>query len=101
MRAFTLDGFDAQPALRDDIPEPRAGDAELLVRVRASSVNPVDLFNLMADPTPPNLTRLAELLDSGALRIPIQRSYSLEQAAEALQALPNTHTQGKLGLTIE
>jgi NADPH:quinone reductase len=58
-------------------------------------------FNIMADPTPANLTRLAELLDSGALRVPIQRSYSLEQAAEALQALPSTHTQGKLGLTID
>ena len=33
-----------QAALRDDIPEPHAGDNELLVRVHASSVNPVDVF---------------------------------------------------------
>jgi NADPH2:quinone reductase len=57
--------------------------------------------NIMADPTPANLARLAELLDSGALRVPIQGSYRLDQAAEALQALPGTHTQGKLGLTID
>jgi len=54
----------------------------------------------MAVPTPGNLDRLAELLDTGALRVSIQRSYDLEQAGEALQALPATHTQGKLGLTI-
>jgi NADPH:quinone reductase-like Zn-dependent oxidoreductase len=57
-------------------------------------------FNIMAEPTPANLQRLAELLDTDTLRVPIQRSYRLEQAGEALQALPTTHTQGKLGLTI-
>jgi NADPH2:quinone reductase len=57
-------------------------------------------FNVMAEPTTANLQRLAELLDSGALRVPIQRSYTLEEAGEALQALPATHTQGKFSLTI-
>jgi NADPH2:quinone reductase len=44
MRAFTLDGFDDQPGFRDDVPEPTLGERELLVRVSASSVNPVDGF---------------------------------------------------------
>ena len=44
MRAFTLESFEAQPALRDDLPEPSVGDNELLVHVHASSVNPVDVF---------------------------------------------------------
>ena len=57
-------------------------------------------FNVMAEPTPANLQRLAELLDNGALRVSIQRSYGLEQAGEALEALPTTHTQGKLGVTV-
>lgn len=57
-------------------------------------------FNIMAEPTPANLQRLAELLDDGALRVPIQRSYQLEQADEALQALPTIHTRGKISLTI-
>jgi NADPH:quinone reductase len=57
-------------------------------------------FNIVAEPTPANLKRLAELLDEGALRVHIQRNYSLEQAGDALVALPTTHTQGKLGLTI-
>ena len=42
MRAFTLDSFDAPAGLRDDLPAPQPADTDLLVRVRASSVNPVD-----------------------------------------------------------
>jgi NADPH:quinone reductase-like Zn-dependent oxidoreductase len=57
-------------------------------------------FNVGSEPSPTNLQRLAELLEGSTLRVPIQRSYLLEQAGEALQALPTTHTQGKLSLTI-
>ncbi len=42
MRAVTLDAFDAAPAARDDLPDPTAAADGLVVRVRASSVNPVD-----------------------------------------------------------
>jgi NADPH2:quinone reductase len=42
MRAFTLDSFDTPPELREDLPTPQAGPGQLLVRVQASSVNPVD-----------------------------------------------------------
>src|SRR5215510_14189011 len=42
MRAFTLDSFDAAPGLREDLAAPAVGDGDLLIRVRASSVNPVD-----------------------------------------------------------
>jgi NADPH:quinone reductase len=42
MRAFTLDGFDSRPGPRADLPEPDLGEDQVLVRVRASSVNPVD-----------------------------------------------------------
>jgi NADPH:quinone reductase len=41
MRAFTLDGFDSSPALHE-IPPPQIAPNEVLVRVHASSVNPVD-----------------------------------------------------------
>jgi len=41
-RAITLDSPDTQPRLREDLPEPTPGDSEILVRVHASSVNPVD-----------------------------------------------------------
>ena len=42
MRAVTWSELGARPALRDDLPEPTPGAAEVLVRVHASSVNPVD-----------------------------------------------------------
>lgn len=42
MKAFVLTSFDAPPALRDDLPAPTPAEGEVLVRVRASSANPVD-----------------------------------------------------------
>jgi NADPH:quinone reductase-like Zn-dependent oxidoreductase len=60
----------------------------------------VGRFNIVAEPTPAGLQRLGELLATGALRVHIQRDYTLDQAGEALQALPATHTRGKLSLTI-
>jgi NADPH:quinone reductase-like Zn-dependent oxidoreductase len=57
-------------------------------------------FNVVAQPTPAGLLRLAELLDSGTLHVSLQHRYELDRAGEALEALPKTHTQGKLGVTI-
>ena len=57
-------------------------------------------FNLMAEPTPANLQRLAGLLDDGTLRVPLEREYRLDQAGEALAALHTSHTRGKAGLAI-
>jgi NADPH:quinone reductase-like Zn-dependent oxidoreductase len=57
-------------------------------------------FNLMALPTTSNLERVAQLLDTRALRVPIQRSYALEEARAALEDLATVHTQGKLAITI-
>src|SRR5436190_16212545 len=42
MKAFVLEDFDSEPRLRDDLPEPDPGAGELVVRVQASSLNPVD-----------------------------------------------------------
>ena len=41
MRAITLEGFDSSPALHE-IPTPQIAPNEVLVRVHASSVNPID-----------------------------------------------------------
>jgi NADPH:quinone reductase-like Zn-dependent oxidoreductase len=208
MRGFILDSFDAAPALRDDLPAPELADDQLLVRVQASSVNPVDTFiaagalkgmadyqfpvvlgrdyagvveqagaavtgyavgdevygflthanpavhdgtwaelivvsqdqsvarrpaavdagatvlapalaededylrglgvaevldrngDVVAVPSPENLDRLAGLLEAGILSVPVQASYPLEQAGQALEALAGRHTQGKLGITV-
>ena len=42
MRAVTLGGFGTPPAVRDDLPAPAVGATQVLVRVEASSANPVD-----------------------------------------------------------
>src|SRR3954452_9319642 len=55
---------------------------------------------VMAAPTPENLDRVAQLLDSGMLEVPVQATYELDRAAEALQAIATTHTQGKLAIRI-
>jgi NADPH:quinone reductase-like Zn-dependent oxidoreductase len=55
----------------------------------------------MTQSTAESLQRLAELLEAGTLRVPIQKSYELARAGEALKAFAATHTQGKLGITID
>jgi NADPH:quinone reductase-like Zn-dependent oxidoreductase len=56
--------------------------------------------NVMSASTPEDLERLAGVLEEGTLRVPIQDSYELERAGEALQALASTHTQGKIALRL-
>jgi NADPH2:quinone reductase len=56
---------------------------------------------VMAAPTPENLQRLAGLLGDGTLRVPVQATYELERAPEALTTLATTHTQGKLAIRIQ
>ena len=48
-------------------------------------------------PTPSSNTRPCS---SGALRIPVQATYPLAQAPEALAALTGQHTQGKLAIEV-
>jgi NADPH:quinone reductase-like Zn-dependent oxidoreductase len=42
----------------------------------------------------------SQLLDAGTLKVPVQDTYDLQRAGEALQALGTTHTQGKLAIRI-
>jgi hypothetical protein len=55
---------------------------------------------VMAAPTTENLERLAALLADG-LRVPIQGTYELTQAPEALTSLGTNHTLGKLAIRIQ
>lgn len=54
--------------------------------------------NVMASGATANLERLATLMDTGALRVEIQDTFSLEQAGSALESLTGTHTRGKLAI---
>jgi NADPH:quinone reductase len=90
--SFTPDGFAAYAAALKDggraaSPLPGVGEGP-------------DRFMIMATPDPSALARLAQHLHDNTLRIPIHHHYQLEQAGEALNALPTTHTQGKLAITI-
>jgi NADPH2:quinone reductase len=55
---------------------------------------------VLAAPTTENLDRVAKLPDSGTLEVPVQATYELDRAAEALQAIATAHTQGKLAIRI-
>jgi NADPH:quinone reductase len=90
--SYTPDDFDAnaaalKPGGRGASPVSAAGDGP-------------GRTNVMAVPSLENLERLAQVLDSGILRVHIQNSYPLEQAGNALEALGATHTQGKLGIQV-
>jgi NADPH2:quinone reductase len=56
--------------------------------------------NVMSAPTGENLQRLGALLADETLRIPVQATYPLAQAPEALAALAGEHTQGKLAIQV-
>jgi NADPH:quinone reductase-like Zn-dependent oxidoreductase len=90
--SYAPDGFNASAAAlkadgRGASPLSAAGDGQ-------------GRANVMAMATRENLERVAELLDSGVLRVPIQRSYGLDAAGDALQALATTHKQGKLAIQV-
>ena len=56
--------------------------------------------NVMSVASTENLERVAQLLEEGTLRVPVQGTYELDRAAEALQALGTSHTRGKLAVAI-
>jgi NADPH:quinone reductase-like Zn-dependent oxidoreductase len=56
--------------------------------------------NVMAVPSTENLQRLSALIADGSLRVPIQATYTLAQAPEALAARATTHSQGKIAIQI-
>jgi NADPH2:quinone reductase len=56
--------------------------------------------NVMNLPSPETLERIARHLADGTLKIPVQRTYELAQAPEALQTLHVGHTQGKLAIRV-
>src|SRR3954447_23124402 len=55
---------------------------------------------VMAAPTADNLQRLGALLADGTLHVPVQATYPLAQAPDALAVLTSQHTQGKLAIEV-
>lgn len=106
VRSLHPDGVDAVIDLVSHTPDAFAVyEAALKPGGRASSpLTGVEAgpgrFPVMARPDVAALDRLGALLQTGSLRVPIHGSYGFEAAAEALAALPATHTQGKLALSV-
>jgi hypothetical protein len=48
-----------------------------------------------------NLDRIAQLLEGGSRRVPIQATYELDRAIEALEAPGATPVEGKLAIRVE
>jgi NADPH:quinone reductase-like Zn-dependent oxidoreductase len=69
-----------------DVEKPVVGDDEVLVRVRASSVNP--------------LAVLRDLLDAGKIAPTIDRQYRLDEVPEALRYLGGGHARAKIAITV-
>ena len=69
-------------------------------RIASSAGEGAGRTNVMAVPAAATLDRLAGLLAAGTLSVPIQASYPLDQADQALKALTGQHTQGKLAITL-
>ena len=98
------DGFDAVVDLVNYTP----GDPASLVKDGGRVASPTGAAGegpgrtmVMAAPTPESLQRLGRLLADGAMRLPVQETYELAQAADALTALATTHTQGKLAIRVQ
>src|SRR5215207_4229997 len=90
--SYAPEGFDTHAeALKDD----GRGASSLSAAGEGSGRH-----NVGAVPSPENLERLGRLLEDGTLRVPIQKTYSLDQAGEALRALGAAHTQGKRAIQV-
>jgi NADPH:quinone reductase-like Zn-dependent oxidoreductase len=59
----------------------------------------LDAAAVVAAPSPPLLSRLANLVADGRLRVPVQRTYALDEVPGAFADFA-AGTRGKLGVTI-
>jgi NADPH:quinone reductase-like Zn-dependent oxidoreductase len=106
VRAIRPDGVDAIIDLVSYTPEAFAAyEAALKPDGRAASplgavAEGPGRFPIMAGADPAALERLGALLADGTLQVPVQATYGLDQAPEALGQLAGTHTQGKLAITV-
>lgn len=98
------DGFDAVLDLVNyapDVPATLVKDGGRVASPTGAAGEDPGRTMVMAAPTPENLQRLAGLLADGTLRVPIQETYELAKAPDALTALATGHIQGKLAIRIE
>jgi NADPH:quinone reductase len=98
------DGFDAVLDLVNYAPDVPAtlvkDDGRVASPTGAAGEGPGRTM-VMAAPTRENLERLGGMLADGTLRLPVQATYDLAKAPDALTALATSHTQGKLAIRVQ
>ena len=98
------DGFDAVLDLVNyapDVPATLAKDGGRVASPTGAAGEGPGRTMVIAAPTPENLQRLGGMLADGTLRLPVQATYDLAEAPDALTALATSHTQGKLAIRIQ
>ncbi|MCD6031320.1 MAG: Alcohol dehydrogenase GroES domain protein [Thermomicrobiales bacterium] len=98
------DGFDAVLDLVNyapDVPATLAKDGGRVASPTGAAGEGPGRTMVIAAPTPENLQRLGGMLADGTLRLPVQATYDLAEAPDALTALATSHTQGKLAIRMQ
>ena len=98
------DGFDAVLDLVNyvpDVPASLVKDGGRVASPTGAAGEGPGRTMVIAAPTPENLERLGGMLADGTLRLPVQATYDLAEAPDALTALATSHTQGKLAIRIQ
>ena len=110
----------------EDVEKPVPDDNQLLIRVRAASLNALDVYLIrdtwfvrliiarglsvfvdqrfaqyMTRNSKPDLIMLGDLMQAGKLRPVVERTYKLHDASEAFRQLDRGHARGKLVVTME
>ncbi|MCC5905468.1 MAG: NADP-dependent oxidoreductase [Balneolaceae bacterium] len=60
----------------------------------------IDFSYVFVEPNARQLERISELADEGSIRVPVTKSYSLDDVPEALKAIEKLHTRGKIVITL-
>ena len=55
----------------------------------------------MTDTNATRLTRLAELVDNGTIKVQVDKVFPLEQTKEAFEYLENAHSRGKVVIAVK
>ena len=98
------DGFDAVLDLVNyapDVPATLVKDGGRVASPTGAAGEGPGRTMVIAAPTPENLQRLGGMLADGTLRLPVQATYDLAEAPDALTALATSHTQGKLAIRMQ
>jgi NADPH:quinone reductase-like Zn-dependent oxidoreductase len=90
MKAIIYRTYGSPDVLRlEEIEKPVPQDNEVLVQVRAASVNPLDWHFMRG------------LLEAGQVTPVVDRTYPLSEVADAVRYLEEKHVRGKVVITVE